>query len=142
MPFASINPTNPRTNLWNFCEKILRIGDFEKWAFFESAILNFFFEKNNFLNKGICVHLQQIQVNWNIWKKIPIDIFFKLIDSHFFFNSKYELKIIYCEKQEKSNEWMQCFLFFFFSFYFFLMTTTDLFTKALKINPTSKHKGT
>ena len=42
MPFASINPTNPRTNPWNFHEKILRIGDFEKWALFESAILIFF----------------------------------------------------------------------------------------------------
>ena len=45
MPSASFNPTNPRTNLRNFHEKILRIGDFKKWAFFESAILNFFFEK-------------------------------------------------------------------------------------------------
>ena len=48
MPFASINSTNPRTNLWNFREKILRIGDFEKRCFFESAILNFFFRKKNF----------------------------------------------------------------------------------------------
>ena len=48
MPFASINPTNPRTNLWNFREKILRIGDFEKRCFFESAILNFFFRKKKF----------------------------------------------------------------------------------------------
>ena len=39
MPFASINPTNPRTNLWNFHENFLRIGDFEKRRFFESAIL-------------------------------------------------------------------------------------------------------
>ena len=45
MPFASFNPTNPRTYLRNFREKILRIGDFEKWAFFESAILNFIFQK-------------------------------------------------------------------------------------------------
>ena len=45
MPFASFNPTNPRTNLRNFREKILRIGDFEKWAFFESAILDHFFKK-------------------------------------------------------------------------------------------------
>ena len=41
MPFASINPTNPRTNLWNFHEKILRIGGAGKWGFFEAAILNF-----------------------------------------------------------------------------------------------------
>jgi hypothetical protein len=46
MPFASINPTNPRTNLWNFHEKNLRIGDFEKLIFFESAIFNFFFKKS------------------------------------------------------------------------------------------------
>ena len=45
MPFASFNPTIPRTDLRDFREKISRIGHFEKWAFFESAILNFFFEK-------------------------------------------------------------------------------------------------
>ena len=43
MPFASINPTNPRTNPWNFHKKILRIGDFEKRPFWKSAILDFFF---------------------------------------------------------------------------------------------------
>ena len=48
MRFASINPTNPRTNPWNFHKKILRIGDFEKCTFFESAILNFFFQKKIF----------------------------------------------------------------------------------------------
>ena len=41
MPFALINPTNPRTNPWNFHEKILRIGGAGKWGFFEAAILNF-----------------------------------------------------------------------------------------------------
>ena len=41
MPFASINSTNPRTNPWNFHEKILRIGRVRKWGFFEAAILNF-----------------------------------------------------------------------------------------------------
>ena len=41
MPFASINSTNPRTNPWNFHEKILRIGGAGKWGFFEAAILNF-----------------------------------------------------------------------------------------------------
>ena len=40
-PFASINSTNPRTNPWNFHEKILRIGGAGKWGFFEAAILNF-----------------------------------------------------------------------------------------------------
>ena len=41
LPFASINPTNPRTNPWNFHEKILRIGGAAKWVFFKSAVLNF-----------------------------------------------------------------------------------------------------
>jgi hypothetical protein len=45
MPFASFNLTNPRTNPVNFHKIILRIGDFEKWPFFESAVLNFFFQK-------------------------------------------------------------------------------------------------
>jgi hypothetical protein len=35
MPFTSINSTNPRTNLWNFREKILRIGGAGKLLFFE-----------------------------------------------------------------------------------------------------------
>ena len=54
MPFASINPTNPRTNLWNFRKKILRIGDFEK-----SAILNFI--RLNFL--FFCFILMKISPN-------------------------------------------------------------------------------
>ena len=45
MPFASINPTNPRTDPWNFHKKILRIDRVEKWTFFESAILNFILKK-------------------------------------------------------------------------------------------------
>ena len=43
--FASINSTDPRTNLWNFREKISRIGDFGNKLFFQSAILKFFFLK-------------------------------------------------------------------------------------------------
>ena len=44
LPYASIYPTNPRTSPWNFCKK-----NIEKWwswisHFFESAILNFFFQ--------------------------------------------------------------------------------------------------
>ena len=39
MPFASINPTNPRLNAWNFWKKTLRIGGIEKLSFYESAIL-------------------------------------------------------------------------------------------------------
>ena len=49
MPFASIISTIPRTNPWEFHEKILRIGRAGKWVFFwgghfefsKSAILNF-----------------------------------------------------------------------------------------------------
>ena len=45
MPFASINPTKPRTNLWNFREKILSIGDFEKRPFWKISHFEFFFWK-------------------------------------------------------------------------------------------------
>jgi hypothetical protein len=38
MPFVSINPTNPKTNLWNFGYNCSAFGG----GFFESAILNFF----------------------------------------------------------------------------------------------------
>ena len=34
MPSASFNPTNPRTNPWNFWKKILRIGGIENYFFF------------------------------------------------------------------------------------------------------------
>ena len=44
MPFASINPTDPRTNPQNFHKKNWRIGDFAKLSFLESAILDFFFK--------------------------------------------------------------------------------------------------
>ena len=43
MPFASINPTNPRTHPAQFGKKILRIDHLAKWGFFESAILDFCF---------------------------------------------------------------------------------------------------
>ena len=42
MPFASINPTNLRTNPWNFWKEILRIGDFEKTQFFWVGHFGFF----------------------------------------------------------------------------------------------------
>ena len=60
MPFASCNPTNPRTNLWNFHEKILRIGDFEKWPFLKNGHFGFFFQKKkNFF----CFILMKISPN-------------------------------------------------------------------------------
>ena len=43
MPFPSFNPTNPRTNPWNFGGNCSAFGRVEKLSFFESAILNFFF---------------------------------------------------------------------------------------------------
>ena len=33
LPFASIYPTNPRTNSWNFLEKVLKIGRVENLFF-------------------------------------------------------------------------------------------------------------
>ena len=46
MPFASINPTNQRTNPWNFHEKILRIGGTAKWAFFSRPFRFFLLHSN------------------------------------------------------------------------------------------------
>ena len=43
MPFTSINPTNPKTNPWNFGGNCSAFGDVEKLSFFESAILIIFF---------------------------------------------------------------------------------------------------
>ena len=65
MPYASINPTNPRTNLWNFRKIFLRIGDFENLIFFESAIFIFFFQKKNasFLWKSVQIYI----VEWMGW---------------------------------------------------------------------------
>ena len=48
MPFASINPTNTRTNSWNFGGICSALDEVEKLSFFESAILNFFFKKKKF----------------------------------------------------------------------------------------------
>ena len=79
MPFASFNPTNPRTHLRNFREKFLRIGDFEKWAFFESAILNFFFEKKK--KKLLHSHENQPKFIWyNGWVEIMM---FSLVSRKF-----------------------------------------------------------
>jgi hypothetical protein len=55
MPFASINPTNPRTNLWNLATIAQLLGVVERLSFFESAILNLFF----------CFIL--IQISHNLW---------------------------------------------------------------------------
>ena len=41
MPFPSIYSSHPRTNPWNFCKKILRIGRAWKCNFFWSLIIGF-----------------------------------------------------------------------------------------------------
>ena len=61
MLFASCNPTNPRANLWNFHEKILRIGDFEKWPFLKNGHFGFFFKKRFFF----CFILMKISPNFH-----------------------------------------------------------------------------
>ena len=43
MPFASIYPTDPRTNPAQFGKRISRIDGFENHSLFEGAILDFFF---------------------------------------------------------------------------------------------------
>ena len=50
MPFASIYSTNPRTNPWNFCEKILRIGREKKDSVPLSRPFWFFFKKKKFVS--------------------------------------------------------------------------------------------
>ena len=48
MPFASFNPTNPRTNPWNFGGNCSAFDEVEKLSFFKSAILNFLKKQTNF----------------------------------------------------------------------------------------------
>ena len=69
MGFASINPTNPWTDLWNFREKISRIGDFEKRQFWKIGHFEFdFLEKKNVLLHS---HKNQSKFVWfNGWVKI------------------------------------------------------------------------
>ena len=78
MPFVSINSTNPKTNPWNFHEKILRVGGAGKWGFFESAILNFFFqEKNIFCFISMKTSSPFI---WGIIHFFIIDGFFRILE--------------------------------------------------------------
>ena len=89
MPFASINSTNPRTNPWNFHEKILRIGGAGKRGFFEAAILNFlsrpfwtFFCFISIKNwKGNNIRLRKKNQNGRLKKSS----FFKIANSQYFF---------------------------------------------------------
>ena len=68
MPFASINPTIPRTNPRNFGGNCSAFGEVEKLSFFESAILNFFFQKKFFfcfipmkISHKLCVRMDGTQ---------------------------------------------------------------------------------
>ena len=74
MPFASINSTNS----WNFYKKILRIGDFEKLSFFESAILKIFLQNFFFASfpwKSAQIYMEEwIGRNFDVFpgfQKIP-----------------------------------------------------------------------
>ena len=53
MPFASINPTNPRANPGNFGGNCSAFGEVEKVSYFESAILNFFSKKKKEKKKNL-----------------------------------------------------------------------------------------
>ena len=77
MSFASINLTNPQTNQWNFHEKILRIGGAGKWGFFESAILNLFFQRNK--NYFISMKTSRPFI-WGIIYFCNMDGFFRILE--------------------------------------------------------------
>ena len=94
MPFASCNPTNPRTNLWNFHEKILRIGDFEKWPFLKNGHFGFFFQKKNFFL--LHSHENQSKFTWyNGWVEI---LMFSLVSTKFLAMRKIALYSVYAYK--------------------------------------------
>ena len=77
MPFVSIYSIHPRTNPWNFHEKILRIGGAGKWHFFGFWLLGFskknvlFFPNENQLGFHMRYHLH-ISAVWMVssesWK--------------------------------------------------------------------------
>ena len=79
MPLASFNPTNPRTNPWNFGRICSAFDEVEKLSFFESAILNFFFEKKFFF----LLHSHKNQPKF-IWKNGWVEILmFSLVSRKF-----------------------------------------------------------
>ena len=83
MPFASINLTIQRINLWNFREKISRIGDFEKWPFWKIGHFEFFLKKkNNFFFASFS--WKSVQICMVEWMGRNFDIFpgFQQISSY------------------------------------------------------------
>ena len=73
MGFASINPTNPRTDLWNFREKISRIGDFEKRPFWKIGHFEFFSSKKNFFFASFL--WKSVQICMVEWMSRNFDVF-------------------------------------------------------------------
>ena len=70
MFFASINPTNQRTNPWNVCEQILRIGVAGKRAFFTRPFCLFFFQKKKSNVNNLGFHMSYhffSKFLWLIW---------------------------------------------------------------------------
>ena len=69
IPFISIHSIYPRTNPYNFQEKILRIGGVKKRRFFDRASLNFLFKKiffASFLWKSVKIYrLEWIGLNFD-----------------------------------------------------------------------------
>ena len=73
MIFESINPTNPRTNPWNFHKKYLRIGHFEKLCFFVSDVLKYFFQKNTVFASSPWKSVTNYVIEWMV---LNFDVFF------------------------------------------------------------------
>ena len=65
----SIYPTNPRTNLWNFCEKTLRIWGLESLSFFQLAIWSFIFFWSHWQSVNI---YRIVIIGWNFDDWLPV----------------------------------------------------------------------
>ena len=108
MPFASINSTIPRTNPWEFHEKILRIGGAGKWGFFKAAILKFLSRPFWFF---FLPHLCEKSSHF-IWGII----FFCTMDGFFKILKKISSKLI-CTQLYMKNVWLGlCSLYTFYLF--------------------------
>ena len=80
LAFASINPTNPRANLWNFRIKISRIVHLEKRQFWKIGHFEFFSSKKNFFFL-LDSHENQSKFVWyNGWVEI---LMFSLVSRKF-----------------------------------------------------------
>ena len=69
-----MNPTNSRTGLWNFREKISRIGDFEKRPFWKIGHFEFvFFKKKK--KKFASFLWKSVQISMVEWMGWNFDVF-------------------------------------------------------------------